>query len=125
MLGFKKFCFYVFGIILVGLIAMGILGASQSTDNTDNTWILVWGCICLIPLIIMLLIRSSTKCPKCKEVWVAKKTGDEDMGVSSNAYTKKVGDEYRTYEKHNHLLSYRCTSCGHEWQKTVERERQL
>lgn len=124
MLGFKKFCFYVFGLVFA-FFAFVALYMLATMPKGDSGAAVVPGGISLVVLIIMLCIRSSTKCPKCKEVWVAKKTGDEDMGVSSNAYTKKVGDEYRTYERHNHLLSYRCTSCGHEWQKTIERERQL
>lgn len=120
MLGVKKFFFYVFGL---ALIALAVFALSQIHKGPDAA--IGAGVIALVPLIIMLLIRHSTKCPKCKKVWVGKKLSDEDMGVSSNTYTKKTGNDYHTYEKHRYLLSYRCISCGHEWQKTVERERQL
>lgn len=120
MLGVKKFFFYVFGL---ALIALAIFALSQIHKDPDAAQVAGW--LCLAPPVIMLLIRHTTKCPKCKKVWVGEKLSDEDMGVSSNAYTKKDGNEYHTYEKHHYLLSYRCISCGHEWQKTVERERRL
>lgn len=121
MLGIKKFFYYLLGLALLGSGILAIVFLFQkATDAAGGA-----GILCLVLLAIMLYVRHTTKCPHCKKVWVGKKIGDEDLGVSSNAYTKKVGDSYRTYEKHKHLLSYKCTSCGNEWQKTVEKTREL
>jgi hypothetical protein len=123
MLGVKKFFYYLFGIVMV-VFGGGAIYLLQFVKEAPEPAI-VTGVVCLIALVIMLIIKSTTKCPKCKKVWVGKKIGDEDLGVCSNTFTRKSGDSYHTYEKHRHVLSYRCISCGHEWQKTVERDKQL
>ena len=121
MLGIKKFFYFLFGLAMlasgIGAIYLLVKGTTDDAGGTGILCLILWG--------IMMYIRHTTKCPHCKKVWVAKKIDDEDLGVSSNAYTKKVGDSYRTYEKHKHLLSFKCISCGNEWQKTVERTREL
>lgn len=123
MLGVKRFFYYLFGIVMVafGGAAIYLLRFVKQEPQMS----ILTGVACLIALVIMLCIKSTTKCPKCKKVWVGKKIGDEDLGACSNTFTKKDGDSYHTYEKHRHRLSYRCISCGHEWQKTVERDKRL
>ena len=121
----KNFIFIVLSLLLIPSGICGIIALCGGVNLDNNPKAFLMGCAFPVIVILMLYLYFSTKCPKCKKSFVAKKIGDEDLGVSSNAYRKKVNDSYHTYEKHRHLLTYRCTSCGHEWQKTVEVERRL
>lgn len=67
-------------------------------------------------------IKSSTKCPKCKKDFVVGEVDSQPVGAPSNSYRKGDG---HTYEKRSYLKTYRCSSCGHEFQKTVEVEKRL
>ena len=91
----------------------------------ENEIALLGGIGSLILLGLMWLIRSGTQCPICKKDFVAKMIGDEDLGVCSNAFRKKFGDAYHTYEKHKCRYYYECTACGHKWQRTVEEDKRL
>ena len=122
----------LYAILSLALVLSGF-AAFMVTVNLNDTeglalfppWFFAAAIAFFVILIWSWLIKRNTTCPRCKEPFVAKKIGDDDLGVSSNAYTKKVNDSCHTYEKHRHMLTYRCTSCGHEWQKNEEVERQL
>lgn len=123
MIGVKKFFFFVCGlaVVVLGGVAIFLLNSPQA----EPVAAIIPGFFCLIFLLGMLKLRSDTKCPHCNKVWVGKKIGDEDLGACSNTFTKKEGDTYHTYEKHRHRESYKCISCGNEWQKTVEKDKRL
>ena len=123
MLGIKRFFYYVFGLAMIALGGLALF--MQFAEGADRDMPPILGLLCLVPLAIMLYIRHTTKCPNCKKVWVGKRLSNEDLGTSSGVFTKKSGDTYHQYEKHKHRLSYQCTSCGHEWQKIVERDHRL
>ena len=112
---------FVFGLALIAVGAFAIYALTKNARDVA----MVAGGLCLVPLLIMLYIRHTTKCPRCKKVWVGKRLANEDLGASSGVFTRKSGDNYHQYEKHKHRLSYQCTSCGHEWQKIVERDHRL
>lgn len=130
MLGIKKFFYFVLGLVQIPLAVIGIMGLTkgpnESIGECDANG-LGWAAVIVFAIValIMFAIRSTTKCPKCKKVWVGNRTDKEDMGPCSNAFRKKSGDTYHTYEKHKYLLSYRCNACGHEYQKTVTSDVQL
>lgn len=122
MLIIKRLVFFVLGLLT---LALGAVTTKYVLDGEVLAALCVPGAFCLLCFICMVAIRAGTRCPQCNKVWVGKKVGDEDLGVCSNTFTRKDGDTYHTYEKHKHLESYRCTSCGHEWEKTVTREERL
>ena len=130
MLGIKKFGFYVLALLLVPAAIVGIMGLASGTPATLDVFTatdlgIAMAILCLVCLGLMLHIRQTTKCPQCKKVWVGKRLANEDLGTSSGVFTKKCGNEYCQYQKHKHRLSYKCISCGHEWEKIVEKDHRL
>lgn len=69
--------------------------------------------------------KKNSRCPSCGKDWGLKEMDSEDLGPSSNAYTKEENGKSHTYERHRYLTTYKCSSCGHELQRTEEKERCL
>ena len=70
-------------------------------------------------------LKTSTKCPKCGKDFTLKEIDSEDQGALTNKYWKGEGSSRHQYEKHRILVTYRCTSCGHELQRKKEKEIRL
>lgn len=117
--------FSILGVIATGACALICIVGLVSGKGIPSAEIF-WAAIAF-PVVLLWRwhLKTSTKCPKCGKDFALKEINSEDQGTLSNVYYKGEGSSRHQYEKHRILVTYRCTSCGHELQRKKEKEIRL
>ena len=109
--------------MITGAVLFWTLSIGFTADNLDVKieGFMAAGFGLIIGLLIANWFRNGNKCPECGEAHALSNVGGKVID-RSNSYSKKVGDNYLTYEKVTYLVTRRCKFCSHEIETTRTHE---